>query len=585
MTSISKQLTQYFCQALVSAFGTDFAEIDPLVVLASNPKFGDYQSNIALVLAKKLGKNPRDIAQKIIDNLTLEELGDPPTIAGLGFINIRLKITYLESQLKASQSDSRLGIEKTDISQKIIVDFSSPNIAKEMHVGHLRSTIIGDCIARTLEFRGHQVLRLNHLGDWGTQFGMLIAYLSEVYPTALTTADALDIGDLGTFYKQAKQRFDNDENFKKTARNKVVELQAGEKKTRHAWQLLCAQSRREFQVIYDRLDIKLTERGESFYNPFLEDIIKKLKKHELLKEDAGARCVFLDGFTNKAGNPLPLIVQKSDGGYNYATSDLAALKYRIEEDKAERIIYVTDAGQADHFSQVFQIAKKANIISDKLEIIHIPFGLVKGEDGKRLKTRSGTTVKLRDLLDEAVNHARQDIEKRLKKEQRKESREFIDNVSQVVGISAVKYADLSQKRTSDYVFSYKKMLTLQGNTAPYMLYAYARIQSISREGKIDFQKLEKDIEIILKEDTEIDLGKYLLQFNEVIKEVEKTLLPNRLCDYLYELSKKFNRFYENCPVLRSEKLLKTSRLLLCDLTARTLKLGLSLLGISVLERM
>ncbi|XHU96512.1 MAG: arginine--tRNA ligase [cyanobacterium endosymbiont of Rhopalodia gibba] len=585
MTSISKQLTQYFCQALVSAFGTDFAEIDPLVVLASNPKFGDYQSNIALVLAKKLGKNPRDIAQKIIDNLTLEELGDPPTIAGLGFINIRLKITYLESQLKASQSDSRLGIEKTDISQKIIVDFSSPNIAKEMHVGHLRSTIIGDCIARTLEFRGHQVLRLNHLGDWGTQFGMLIAYLSEVYPTALTTADALDIGDLGTFYKQAKQRFDNDENFKKTARNKVVELQAGEKKTRHAWQLLCAQSRREFQVIYDRLDIKLTERGESFYNPFLEDIIKKLEKHELLKEDAGARCVFLDGFTNKAGNPLPLIVQKSDGGYNYATSDLAALKYRIEEDKAERIIYVTDAGQADHFSQVFQIAKKANIISDKLEIIHIPFGLVKGEDGKRLKTRSGTTVKLRDLLDEAVNHARQDIEKRLKKEQRKESREFIDNVSQVVGISAVKYADLSQKRTSDYVFSYKKMLTLQGNTAPYMLYAYARIQSISREGKIDFQKLEKDIEIILKEDTEIDLGKYLLQFNEVIKEVEKTLLPNRLCDYLYELSKKFNRFYENCPVLRSEKLLKTSRLLLCDLTARTLKLGLSLLGISVLERM
>lgn len=585
MTSISKQLTQYFCQALVRAFGTDFAEIDPLVVLASNPKFGDYQSNIALVLAKKLGGNPRDIAQKIIDNLTLEELGDPPTIAGLGFINIRLKITYLENQLKASRSDPRLGIEKTDISQKVIVDFSSPNIAKEMHVGHLRSTIIGDCIARTLEFRGHQVLRLNHLGDWGTQFGMLIAYLSEVYPTALTTADALDIGDLGTFYKQAKQRFDNDENFKKTARNKVVELQAGEKKTRYAWQLLCAQSRREFQLIYDRLDIKLTERGESFYNPFLEDIIKNLEKQELLKEDAGARCVFLDGFTNKAGNPLPLIVQKSDGGYNYATSDLAALKYRIEEDQAERIIYVTDAGQADHFSQVFQIAKKANIISDKLEIIHIPFGLVKGEDGKRLKTRSGTTVKLRDLLDEAVNHARQDFEKRLDKEQRKESREFIDNVSQVVGISAIKYADLSQKRTSDYVFSYDKMLALQGNTAPYMLYAYARIQSISREGKIDFQKLEKDIEILLKEDTEIDLGKYLLQFNEVIKEVEKTLLPNRLCDYLYELSKKFNRFYENCPVLRSEKLLKTSRLLLCDLTARTLKLGLSLLGISVLERM
>ncbi|WGT67345.1 arginine--tRNA ligase [cyanobacterium endosymbiont of Epithemia clementina EcSB] len=585
MISISKQLNQYFCQALVNAFGTDFAEIDPLIVLASNPKFGDYQSNIALVLAKKLGKNPRDIAKKIIDNLALEELGETPTIAGPGFINIRLKITYLENQLKASRFDLRLGIEKTDFSQKVIVDFSSPNIAKEMHVGHLRSTIIGDCIARTLEFRGHQVLRLNHLGDWGTQFGMLIAYLGEVYPDALTTTNALDIGDLETFYKQAKQRFDKDEKFKKTARNKVVKLQAGDKETRHAWQLLCAQSRREFQVIYDRLDIKLTERGESFYNPFLEDIVKELDKQELLKEDAGAQCVFLDGFINKAGDPFPLIVKKSDGGYNYATSDLAALKYRVEEDKAERIIYVTDAGQANHFAQVFQVAKKANIISDQLEIIHVPFGLVKGEDGKRLKTRSGTTVKLRDLLDEAVNHARQDLEKRLEKEQRKESKEFIDKVSQVVGISAVKYADLSQNRTSDYVFSYEKMLTLQGNTAPYMLYAYARIQSISREGKIDFQKLEKDIDIILKEDTEIDLGQYLLRFNEVIKEVERTLLPNRLCDYLYELSKKFNRFYENCPVLRSEKLLKTSRLLLCDLTARTLKLGLSLLGISVLERM
>lgn len=585
MTSISKQLNQYFRQALVNAFGTDFAEIDPLVVLVSNSKFGDYQSNIALVLAKQLRENPRDIAKKIIDNLGLKELAEPPTIAGPGFINIRLKITYIESQLKASRDNPRLGIEIIELSQKVIVDFSSPNIAKEMHVGHLRSTIIGDCIARTLEFRGYQVLRLNHLGDWGTQFGMLITYLDEVCPEALTTADALDIGDLETFYKQAKQRFDQDETFKQTAKNKVVQLQAGDEKTRRAWQLLCEQSRREFQVIYNRLDIKLTERGESFYNPFLKDIIKELDKHKLLKEDAGAKCVFLDGFTNKAGDTFPLIVQKSDGGYNYATSDLAALKYRIEKDQAERIIYVTDAGQANHFAQVFQVAKKANIISEQLEIIHIPFGLVKGEDGKRLKTRSGTTVKLRDLLDEAVNHARQDLEKRLKKEQRKESREFIDNVSQVVGIGAVKYADLSQNRTSDYIFSYEKMLTLQGNTAPYMIYAYARIQSISREGKIDFQKLEKDIEIILKEDTEIDLGKYLVQLNEVIKEVEKTLLPNRLCDYLYELSKKFNRFYENCPVLRSENPLKTSRLLLCDLTARTLKLGLSLLGISVVERM
>lgn len=585
MTSIKKQLTQYFCQALVNAFGTDFAEIDPLVVLASSPKFGDYQSNVALALAKKLGENPRDIAKKIIDNLNIEELGEPPNIAGPGFINIKLKTTYLESQLKISNSDLRLGIERADPSQKVIVDFSSPNIAKEMHVGHLRSTIIGDCIARTLEFQGHQVLRINHVGDWGTQFGMLIAYLSEVYPDALTTADILDIGDLVTFYQQAKKRFDEDDSFKQTARNKVVKLQAGDEGTRRAWQLLCEQSRREFQFIYDRLDVKLTERGESFYNPFLEDIVKELDKQELLKEDTGAQCVFLDGFTNKAGEPFPLIVQKSDGGYNYATSDLAALKYRIEEDKAEQIIYVTDAGQANHFNQVFQVARKAKIISEQLNIIHVPFGLVKGEDGKKLKTRSGTTVKLRELLDEAVNHARKDFKKRLTEELRKESEEFIDQVSKVVGISAVKYADLSQNRTSDYIFSYNKMLALQGNTAPYMLYAYARIQSISREGKVDFQKLKKDADITLRENTEINLGQYLLQLGEVIEEVEKTLLPNRLCDYLYELSKKFNRFYENCPVLKAEESLKNSRLLLCDLTARTLKLGLSLLGIPVLERM
>ncbi|HAC64672.1 MAG TPA: arginine--tRNA ligase [Cyanothece sp. UBA12306] len=585
MTSINKKLSYYFSQALVKAFGSDFTEIDPLVSPASNPKFGDYQANIALSLAKKLEKKPREIAQKIIDNLFLEDLGETPTIAGPGFINIKIKTEYLEKEIKQQQNSANLGVEKAEIVQKIIVDFSSPNIAKEMHVGHLRSTIIGDSLSRILEFRGHQVLRLNHVGDWGTQFGMLIAYLEEVYPDALTTADALEIGDLVTFYKQAKKRFDEDNQFKEIARNKVVKLQAGEPQTNHAWQLLCEQSRREFQVIYDILDIKILERGESFYNLLLEDIVKQLEQQELLKEDAGAQCVFLDGFTNKSGDPLPLIVQKSDGGYNYATTDLAALKYRINQDQAQRIIYVTDAGQSNHFAQVFQVAKKANIITKNVEIIHVPFGLVKGEDGKKLKTRSGTTIKLRDLLDEAVIYARKDLETRLKAEDRQESEEFIKNVAQVVGISAVKYADLSQNRTSDYIFSYDKMLALQGNTAPYMLYAYARIKSISREGKINFENLEQDAQIFLKEETEIELAKYLLQLSEIIQEVEKTLLPNRLCDYLYELSKKFNRFYENCPVLKSEEPLRTSRLLLCDVTARTLKLGLSLLGIPVLERM
>ncbi|MGB5594566.1 MAG: arginine--tRNA ligase [Crocosphaera sp.] len=585
MTSISDQLTQGFKQALVKSFGEDFKDIDPQVGTARDIRHGDYQANIALPLAKKLGKNPREIAQIIINNLSVDKISETPTIGGPGFINLKIKPSYLQTQLKPLYNDERLGIEKVANSNKVIVDFSSPNIAKEMHVGHLRSTIIGDCIARTLEFIGYEVLRLNHVGDWGTQFGMLITYLKEVYPDALTQADALDIGDLVNFYKQAKKRFDQDPNFQETAREAVVKLQSGDEKSLQAWRLLCEQSRREFQVIYDRLDVKLTERGESFYNPFLEDVVKDLEQQGILEKNQGAQCVFLEGFTNKSGDPLPLIVQKSDGGYNYATTDLAALKYRIQKDEAKRIIYVTDSGQSNHFSQVFQVAKRAKLLPDTVEVVHVPFGLVKGEDGKKLKTRSGETIKLKTLLDEAINYAHKDLDKRLKLEERKESKDFINNVAEIVGISAVKYADLSQNRTSDYIFSYDKMLALQGNTAPYMLYAYARIQSISREGNIDYDNLGEDMQIILQDDTEIDLGKYLLQLSDTIKEVEKTLLPNRLCDYLYELSKKFNRFYENCPVLKSDEPVKTSRLLLCNLTARSLKLGLSLLGIPVLERM
>jgi arginyl-tRNA synthetase len=585
MTSISDQLTQGFKQALVKSFGEDFKDIDPQVGTARDIRHGDYQANIALPLAKKLGKNPREIAQIIINNLSVDKISETPTIGGPGFINLKIKPSYLQTQLKPLYNDERLGIEKVANSNKVIVDFSSPNIAKEMHVGHLRSTIIGDCIARTLEFIGYEVLRLNHVGDWGTQFGMLITYLKEVYPDALTQADALDIGDLVNFYKQAKKRFDQDPNFQETAREAVVKLQSGDEKSLQAWRLLCEQSRREFQVIYDRLDVNLTERGESFYNPFLEDVVKDLEQQGILEKNQGAQCVFLEGFTNKSGDPLPLIVQKSDGGYNYATTDLAALKYRIQKDEAKRIIYVTDSGQSNHFSQVFQVAKRAKLLPDTVEVVHVPFGLVKGEDGKKLKTRSGETIKLKTLLDEAINYAHKDLDKRLKLEERKESKDFINNVAEIVGISAVKYADLSQNRTSDYIFSYDKMLALQGNTAPYMLYAYARIQSISREGNIDYDNLGEDMQIILQDDTEIDLGKYLLQLSDTIKEVEKTLLPNRLCDYLYELSKKFNRFYENCPVLKSDEPVKTSRLLLCNLTARSLKLGLSLLGIPVLERM
>lgn len=585
MTSTLQLLQSKFSEALVAAFGEEFANTDPMLVPATNPKFGDYQCNVAMSLTKPLKNNPRAIATQIIEHLTIDDLCQTPEIAGPGFINLRLKTDYLETQLQHKLGDERLGIATVNPPQRIIVDFSSPNIAKEMHVGHLRSTIIGDSIARILEFQGHDVLRLNHVGDWGTQFGMLITYLREVYPDALTTANALDLGDLVDFYRKAKIRFDEDESFKEASRQEVVKLQAGAEDTLRAWQLLCEQSRREFQTIYDQLDICLTERGESFYNPFLAGVVAELDQLGLLVENQGAKCVFLEGFTNKEGEPLPLIVQKTDGGYNYATTDLAAIRHRIEKEQATRLIYVTDAGQANHFAQVWQVARRAGWIPENIEVIHVPFGVVKGEDGKKLKTRSGETVRLRDLLDEAVNFAKTDLEKRLIEETRTETPEFINHVAEVVGLSSVKYADLSQNRTSDYIFSFDKMLSLQGNTAPYLLYAYVRIQGISRKGEIDFEQLGSDVKIVLEQEAELILAKYLLQLEEIVNEVAKDLFPNRLCQYLFELSQKFNQFYDQCPVLKAEEPQRTSRLLLCDLTAKTLKLGLSLLGIPVLERM
>ncbi|PPS39791.1 arginine--tRNA ligase [Chroococcidiopsis sp. TS-821] len=585
MIATLDQLKDRFSQALIAAFGNDYAEVDPILVPASNPKFGDYQSNVALSLSKQLKQPARAIAEQIVNNLDVADICEPPSVAGPGFINLLLKTEYLETQLSSIQTDSRLGVALAKTPKRVVVDFSSPNIAKEMHVGHLRSTIIGDCIARILEFRGHDVLRLNHVGDWGTQFGMLIAYLREAYPDALTTANALELGDLVTFYRKAKQRFDEDETFRETARQEVVKLQAGVADTQKAWKLLCEQSRREFQVIYDLLDIHLIERGESFYNPLLPAVVEDLDRQGLLVEDAGAKCVFLEGFSNKEGEPLPLIVQKSDGGYNYATTDLAAIRYRINQDRAERLIYVTDAGQASHFAQVFQVARRAGWIPENVDVVHVPFGLVLGEDGKKLKTRSGETIRLRDLLDEAIARSRADLESRLQAEGRNETEEFKAKVAQTVGISAVKYADLSQNRTSNYIFSYDKMLALQGNTAPYMLYAYVRIQGISRKGQINFEQLGSEAQIFLHEPTEFALAKHLLQLGEIISDVEQDLMPNRLCQYLFELSQKFNQFYDQCPVLQAAEPIRTSRLLMCNLTARTLRLGLSLLGISVIERM
>jgi arginyl-tRNA synthetase len=566
--------------------------LDPQLAPASKPDFGDFQANGALPLAKPLGQPPRKIAEAVVEQLKADpaftELCQDPQIAGPGFINLTLKPERLAAEVQLRLGDQRLGVPVVEQGAPVVVDFSSPNIAKEMHVGHLRSTIIGDSLARVLEFRGHPVLRLNHVGDWGTQFGMMITHLKQVAPEALETADAVDLGDLVAFYRQAKQRFDDDEAFQATSREEVVKLQGGDRVSLKAWGLLCDQSRREFQKIYDRLDIRLSERGESFYNPYLERVVADLDAAGLLVVDDGARCVFLEGVSGKDGKPLPVIVQKSDGGFNYATTDLAAIRYRFgaapEGDGARRVIYVTDAGQANHFAGVFQVARRAGWLPEDGRLEHVPFGLVQGEDGKKLKTRAGDTVRLRDLLDEAVERAEADLRRRLDEEGRSEDEAFIQHVATTVGLAAVKYADLSQNRITNYQFSFDRMLALQGNTAPYLLYAVVRIAGIARKGG-DLEAGAGSEPLHFAEPQEWALVRELLKFDAVIAEVEEELLPNRLCTYLFELSQVFNRFYDQVSVLKAQEPARSSRLALCRLTADTLKLGLGLLGIPTLERM
>jgi arginyl-tRNA synthetase len=603
MLRIAQTLTRQLMDAIERAYPEEAGRarhgghpLDPQLVPASKPEFGDFQANGALALARQLGAAPRAIATAVVEQLAADPAFSegflPPQIAGPGFINLTLRPERLSAELARRIGDPRLGVEKATTPDEgpvpaVVIDFSSPNIAKEMHVGHLRSTIIGDALARVLEFRGHPVRRLNHVGDWGTQFGMLITHLKEVAPEALTTADAVDLGDLVAFYRQAKARFDADEEFQRRSREEVVKLQGGDPLTLKAWGLLCEQSRREFQLIYDRLDIRLSERGESFYNPFLAGVVADLETAGLLVIDDGAGCVFLEGVTGKDGNPLPLIVRKSDGGFNYATTDLAAIRYRFAPapagDGAGRVIYVTDAGQASHFAGVFQVAERAGWIPAGARLEHVPFGLVQGEDGKKLKTRSGDTVRLKDLLDGAVERAEADLRRRLAEEERSESEAFIHHAATTVGLAAVKYADLSANRTTNYQFSFDRMLALQGNTAPYLLYAFVRIQGIARKGgALD---APAPAELTLTEPQEWALARQLLQFDAVIAEVEEELLPNRLCSYLFELSQIFNRFYDQVPVLKAEEPSRGSRLALCRLTADTLRLGLGLLGIPTLDRM
>jgi arginyl-tRNA synthetase len=616
MLSVSQTLRHLLQGAMEQAWPEDAAAaraagrpLDPQLEPASRPEFGDFQANGALPLAKPLRQPPRAIASALVEHLLADPaftaLCLPPQVAGPGFINLTLRPEVLTREVSRRLGDPRLGVPlaiaagggdgsiSSDESgsptavpvslDPVIVDFSSPNIAKEMHVGHLRSTIIGDCLARVLEFRGHPVLRLNHVGDWGTQFGMLITHLKEVAPEALERADAINLGDLVSFYRQAKQRFDADPVFQSASREEVVRLQSGNPLSLQAWTLLCDQSRREFQQIYDRLGIVLHERGESFYNPLLSAVVEDLRVAGLLVEDAGAECVFLEP------DKPPLIVRKSDGGFNYATTDLAAIRYRFaappEGDGARRLIYVTDAGQASHFAAVFAVARRAGWVPAGGRLEHVPFGLVQGDDGKKLKTRSGETVRLKDLLDEAVERAEADLRARLAEEGRQEDEAFIREVATAVGLGAVKYADLSTHRMTNYQFHLDRMLALQGNTAPYLLYALVRLAGLARKGA-EISSVSGEAEPLqFTEPQEWALVRHLLAFDAVIVEVEEELLPNRLCSWLFELSQVFNRFYDQVPVLKAPPQARSSRLSLCRLAADTLRLGLHLLGMETLSRM
>jgi arginyl-tRNA synthetase len=577
---------------------------DPKLTASTNPRFGDFQANAALSLSKSLKLTARDVAEAIVKEVDVTGLCEAPQIAGPGFINFTLSDAFVCGKLDAIRADpERLAVPLRARPQKIIVDFSSPNIAKDMHAGHLRSTIIGDTIARTLEFLGHDILRLNHTGDWGTQFGQLITYMRDECPELLNGASGASadvaIGDLVEFYKKAKGRFDADPDFKARAQAEVVELQSGNEQTLLAWRIICDLSRREFQKVYDRLDIKLTERGESFYNPYLPEMIELLEEKSLAVRDQGAVVVFLEGdkFVSRDGSRQPVIVRKSDGGFLYATTDLAAIRYRCHVDKAERILYVTDIGQSLHFEQVFQVARRAGVVPSSVALEHVPFGLVQGEDGKKFKTRSGDTVKLADLLDEAARRVRVELEKRFDDEAKKaaengsecpakRSDDELARVAEHIGIAAVKYADLKTDRTSNYKFSYDKMVSLDGDTAPYIMYAFARVRGIYRNAQsasgID---VSAPVIFCFEKSQERALAKSLLQLPDVLQDLENDLRPHSMCEYIKNVTSRFNQFYEECPVVKAASPeLQASRLALCGICADTLKLCLSLLGIVTLDR-
>jgi len=575
--TIRDKLEQHLNQVLQSVSGEPDASAN--VIQASRPEFGDYQANGIMAVAKRLGQNPRVIAQQVIEQLPEQPYIQRLEVAGPGFINIFLADTWLENQVTLLAHNPEKLIPQVEQALTIVVDYSSPNLAKEMHVGHLRGTIIGDSLVRILTAQGHHAVRQNHVGDWGTQFGMLIAYLEEL--EAESESLTAELADLEVFYRHAKERFDADPDFASRARACVVKLQGGDDKTKLMWQRFIEESLHHCESVYAKLQVCIQRsdlKPESFYNNKLKGIVNTLDELNLLTTSAGARCVFLPEFTGKDGNPLPVIVQKSDGGYLYATTDLAAIEYRAKELQADVILYVVDARQGLHFQQVFSVARKAGFVTDDCELQHVSYGTMMGQDGKPFKTRSGGTVKLVELLDESIRRAHDLV---VSKNPDLESQTH-EEIARVVGIGAVKYADLSKNRTSDYVFNWDSMLAFDGNTAPYLLYAYTRIKSILKKQDDKAYILSN---ISIENEAERALIVKILQLPEVLNIVSRDYYPSHLSTYLYELASTFMRFYEFCPILKAESQLRNSRLVLASITAETLKRGLGLLGLETLQQM
>ncbi|EAS43857.1 arginine--tRNA ligase [Photobacterium profundum] len=542
-------------------------------------QFGDYQANGVMGVAKKLGTNPREFAQKVIDVLDLDGIAEKVEIAGPGFINIFLDKSWLAARAEEALTDDRIGVA-AEKQQNIVVDYSAPNVAKEMHVGHLRSTIIGDAVVRTLEFLGHNVIRANHIGDWGTQFGMLIANLERVQNE--TGEVSMELADLEGFYRESKKLYDEDEEFAVRARGFVVKLQSGDEYCAGMWKKLVDVTMVQNQINYDRLNVSLTRdnvMGESMYNDMLPNIVADLKEKGLAVESDGAQVVFLDEYKNKDGDPMGVIIQKRDGGFLYTTTDIACAKYRFEQLNADRVLYFIDSRQHQHLMQAWSIVRKAGYVPEEVTLEHHAFGMMLGKDGRPFKTRAGGTVRLADLLDESEVRAAKLIEAKNPELEATEK----DKIAKTVAMAAVKYADLSKHRTTDYIFDWDNMLAFEGNTAPYMQYAYTRVASIFKRADVNLADLTHPI--VINDEKEQALLSTLLQFEEAVLNVSREGQPHLMCTYLFELAGKFSSFYEACPILNAEEAVKQSRLKLALLTAKTIKQGLDLLGIETLERM